>query len=127
MRKNPFEKYLTQEDHLQHQVMEYLYYNYRNKCVFWHTDHTARKTPFERFKSRWVGIISGVPDIFILYQGKLTGIELKVIYASGKKNYPSARQKVFLKSLRSNGADSVVCWTFEQTKVTIDNIFKEER
>ena len=111
---------------LQHQVMEYLYYNYRNKCVFWHTDHTARKTPFERFKSRWVGIISGVPDIFILYQGKLTGIELKVIYASGKKNYPSASQKVFMKSLRTHGADSFVCWTFEQVKGVVDKIFEKE-
>ena len=119
-RINPFIKYLGKEDHLQHQLYDYYLYTYRNKAMFWHTPNEGRRTPFERFKVKYLGMIAGVSDIIMVKNGDVLFLELKV-----GKNKPTENQKTFLKNTKAFGFTSEVAWTFEEGKKIIDEFMGE--
>jgi len=126
MRQNPFEKYLGQEDHLQFQIMWYIYDQYRNRCLFFHVPNEAKRSAFERFKFKWLGARRGVSDILILRSGpRFLAMEVKVIYASGAKNRLTPDQKTFLEDVKKYDGESVAVWTFEEAKKIIDEFMKD--
>ncbi len=99
MKANPFEKYLTKEDKLQHRIISYLKYQYPN-LLFAHVPNEGKRTVFERYKFKYLGGKSGIPDLLIFYTNKKysgLAIELKVGY-----NKPTANQKEWLKQLNTN-------------------------
>ena len=50
---NPYEKYLSKEDKLQHSVMEYLGFSTQIFMLF--TVLMIKRSPFERFKFKYLG------------------------------------------------------------------------
>jgi len=95
---NPFEKYLSKEDKLQHSVIEYVGFNYPDVYII-HCANEGKRSPFERFKFKYLGGKAGVPDILIFRAGGNgrygLAIELKVGY-----NKPTDNQKKALEKLR---------------------------
>jgi len=94
---NPFSKYLTKEDKLQNAVMLYFKTKYPDVFVI-HVPNEGRRSPFERYKFKFLGGVSGVPDILCFAQNANRSglaIELKVGY-----NKPTENQKSCLKRLK---------------------------
>ena len=78
------------EQTLQRQVLRWLKHHHSNAFVW-------------KIADRWR---AGLPDLFILEQGRVTFIELKV-----NAQQPRPLQVVTLQRLRQAGANAVVCWT----------------
>ena len=106
MASNPYLNFLSQEDKLQNSVMNYFRYNYPSAFVI-HVPNEGRRTPFERFKFKHLGGVSGVPDILCFTKNRFKcglAIELKVGY-----NKPTKNQKDCLERLKMNNWE--VFWT----------------
>jgi hypothetical protein len=115
---NPFEKYLSKEDKLQHSIMNYLSFEYPSVYAI-HVANEGKRSPFERFKFKYLGGKAGVPDILIFRSnGRKNGlaIELKVGY-----NKPTDSQKESLEKLRKENWECH--WTNDYDK-TIEIIDK---
>lgn len=98
MRQNPYQKYLGKEDILQNSVINYIKYKYPKVFVI-HVPNEGKRTPFERYKFKFLGGVSGVPDLLIFTQNKKyngLAIELKAGY-----NKPTENQKDCLKRLKN--------------------------
>lgn len=122
MRRNPFEKYLSKEDKLQNAVMTYLSTQYPDVFAI-HVPNEGKRTPFERYKFKYLGGMSGVPDILIFHQNDFKAglaIELKVGY-----NKPTPNQKKCLKSLENANWDAYWVNNFDDAKEIIDNYLKK--
>jgi len=121
---NPFKRYLGKEDKLQNSVMTYLQYNYP-KALFCHISNEGKRTPFERYKMKYLGSKPGVPDVMIFTPNKHyngLAIELKVGY-----NKPSENQKNWLKWLEQSNWKALWLNDFDECINTIDNYFKDAR
>jgi hypothetical protein len=119
---NPYHKYTSKEDHLQHQVMTYFAYQYPEALVF-HPMNEGKRTRFERFKFKFLGGMAGVSDIICFTPNAFKGglaIELKV-----GSNKPTALQKVFLERLEKCNWEVHWCNTYEKAIEIIDNYFKK--
>lgn len=130
---NPFERYLGKEDILQRQVIEYLELKYKVTPICMGTE--GKKSPFERFKFKWMGGQSGVSDLFIpvprsIYSGLF--IELKKegakifkkdgsLYASNKDHHQ--RQLDFINEMNRRGYYAGLCIGFEEAKKVIDEYY----
>tara|TARA_R100001015_G_C4634620_1_gene201483 strand:- start:5925 stop:6596 length:672 start_codon:yes stop_codon:yes gene_type:complete len=115
---NPFEKYLSKEDKLQHSVMNYLSFEYPSVYAI-HVANEGKRSPFERFKFKYLGGKAGVPDILIFRSNGIRNglaIELKVGY-----NKPTDSQKESLEKLREENWECH--WTNDYDK-TIEIIDK---
>ena len=69
MRENPFNKYLTKEDKLQHRIISYLKYQYP-KVLYTHVPNEGKRSVFERYKFKYLGAKAGVPDLLIFKPNK---------------------------------------------------------
>jgi len=121
---NPFEKYLGKEDKLQNKVMTYLKYQYP-KALFTHVSNEGKRSPFERYKMKFLGSKAGMPDLMIFTPNKYysgLAIELKVGY-----NKPSENQKKWLADLNNANWKAIWLNNFDDIKTTIDNYFKDEQ
>ena len=122
MRRNPYEKYLSKEDRFQNFIMKYVKYQYPDVlCV--HVPNEGRRSPFERFKLKYLGAVAGIPDVLIFqpnseYSG--LAIELKVGY-----NKPSKNQELILNKLKK--ANWAAYWSNSQDEVIeiIDKYLKK--
>ena len=56
---NPFNKYLGKEDQMQNQVMNYLNIIIL-KQLFTHISNEGKRSPFERYKMKFLGSKAGV-------------------------------------------------------------------
>lgn len=87
-----------------------------------HVPNEGKRTPFERYKFKYLGGVSGVPDILI-FKNKafLSGlaIELKVGY-----NKPTENQKECLKRLKNENWIATWVNNFEDAKKLIDQYLK---
>jgi hypothetical protein len=120
---NPFEKYLTKEDKLQNSVMNYIKMQYPEVFAI-HVPNEGKRTPFERYKFKYLGGVSGVPDLMIFnVKGKYSGLalELKVGY-----NKPTENQLECLKRLKNASWVAEWCNTFDAAKEIIDNYMNHE-
>jgi hypothetical protein len=119
--------YYTKEDILQANCVKYLLLAYP-KLKWIHSPNEGKRTMWEQKKMNYIGgkRTKGFPDLFIItppknYHG--CAIELKVIYESGKKNYPTKEQKQWLKDLDEVGYYTEVIYTFDDFKKTIDKLY----
>lgn len=114
---NPFEKYLTKEDKLQRQVMDYIQLQYPNVYAI-HVANEGKRSHFERYKFKYLGGKAGVPDVLIFQQNQFKGglaIELKVGY-----NKPTVNQLNALKALENANWKATWTNTFDKAKEIID-------
>lgn len=119
---NPYLKYLGKEDKLQRAVLDYFKLQYPNAIIA-HPANEGRRTKFEQFKLKYLGVKSGLPDILCFTpSGEYNGlaIELKVGY-----NKPTQNQKTWLRLL--DNCKWKAEWTnnFEDTKALIDTYFSQ--
>ena len=118
-----FQKYLSKEDQLQNAVMTYIKVQHPHVLAI-HVPNEGKRSSFERFKFKYLGGLSGVPDILIFnsnqkYHG--LAIELKVGY-----NKPTANQKQFLQDLTDLGWCAVWINSFDKAQDLIDNYLNNE-
>ena len=122
-KRNPFQKYLTKEDILQNSVMNYIKMQYPGTFAI-HVPNEGKRSPFERYKFKYLGGVAGVPDILVfLSKSKYSGLalELKVGY-----NKPTENQKECLKRLKNASWDAQWCNSFDAAKEIIDNYMSYE-
>jgi len=120
---NAFYKYLTGEDKLQHNVILYLQMQYPS-ALWTHTPNEGRRTPFERFKLKYLGAKSGVPDLLIFTPNKkYNGLAIELKY---KKNKPTENQKKWLDQLAQNNWLALWLNDFDDCCQIIDNYFRDE-
>lgn len=124
MRRNPFEDYLKKEDKLQNAVMQYIKGKYPGVYAI-HVPNEGKRTPFERFKFKYLGGVSGVPDVLIFHKNANKcglAIELKVGY-----NKPTKNQLDALEALKK--ANWAACWVnnLDDAIETINTYFNETK
>lgn len=110
-----FYDYLTKEDHLQRAIINYYKLIGKGKA-FHHSPNEGKRSAFERFKAKYLGLSSGFPDLLFPYQNHgytMLAMEVKVIYSNGRKNTLSQPQADWLWTLHQSGAYSCVVWTIE--------------
>ena len=121
MRENPFNKYLTKEDKLQHRIISYLKYQYP-KVLYTHVPNEGKRSVFERYKFKYLGAKAGVPDLLIFKPNKIycgLALELKIGY-----NKPTNSQKEWLKNLEDNNWLALCLNNYEEIVETIDKYLK---
>lgn len=112
--------WLGKEDHFHHAVYDYLLYTYRGKAMFWHTPNEGKRSPFERWKAKYLGMMAGVSDWIIMKPGNILFLELKV-----PPNKLSKNQQIFLGNTDLFGFPSKVAFDFEAAKKIIDEFMGE--
>lgn len=103
------------EDHLQHQVILWLAFQHPT-LKYHHSPNEGKRSPFERYKFKYLGSDEGFPDLF--FASLFLVIELKV-----KPNKPTEAQLEWLQYFRDHNYQAEVCYTFDETiKVITDRI-----
>jgi len=125
---NPFYKYLSKEDHVQHDVIMYVQTKYKIQPIPLNTE--SNKSAFERFKCKYLGLHRGIPDLFIpVSNKKYSGlfIELKadgvtVFKKNGglRKNEHLEIQNEYHEALIKKGYYAGFCVGFDSAKKVID-------
>jgi len=120
--KNPFHKYLGKEDHFQNQVMTYLKTAYPRVFAI-HVPNEGKRSPFERYKFKFLGGVSGVPDVLIFHQnGDKSGLAIELKVGSNK---PTENQIKCLNKLKGNGWETIWSNDFDEVKTEIDKYLKK--
>lgn len=93
------------EDQIHKAVLSYLDMCCTRSLIYWHTPNGGSRNIIEAAKLKAMGTRPGIPDVFILCEGHLYGLEIKT--TTGR---PSDTQKVTLNLLRVNGATTAVVY-----------------
>ena len=104
---NPFRKYLTKEQLLQEACVNYLRLQYPN-LLFTHVPNEGKKSPFERWLYKLMGVRTGISDLLIFQTNQLFNgfaIELKI-----DKNKPTELQEKFMEDIRFCGWKTLVIY-----------------
>lgn len=118
---NGFQKYLTAEDSLHKAILDYIKLQYPHALVA-HPANEGKRTPFEQFKIKWLGVSPGIPDILVFTPGKeYAGLAIEV---KAGKNKPTEYQNMWLLRLSACGWRAVCTNDFDNAKVIIDTYFK---
>jgi hypothetical protein len=104
------------EDHLQIQICHYIRWKYRG-AVIHHSPNSGKRTLFEQYKIKALGVSAGFPDILVFYppKTKIIAVELKA-----GKNKATEHQKKWIEFLNDIGIRAKVCTGYEETKSFID-------
>ncbi len=113
---NPFIKYLSKEDHLQHQVITWLQWQYP-LLRYHHSPDAGKRTKFEQFKYKYLGSDSGFLDL--IFPELLLIIELKI-----KPNKPTPAQIEWIEYFKTIGWQAEVCYSFEAAQSMIKERIK---
>jgi len=123
---NYLRKFLGLEDLLTIQTANFM----RVKgIIFHHTFNEAKRSRTMMSKLKGFGVMTGIPDFLIFEsRGGFSGlaIELKVIYASGKKNYCSEYQKKAQEVLTERGWSTHTAWTFDEFEEILEAYMSHE-
>ena len=109
---------LGPEDHLQKAVFDYVGFKHPDILIM-HPPNEGRRTPYERFKFKFIGGKPGVPDVFILKPNRFfcgLAMELKI-----KPNKATPSQDIWIKDLKAAGWCARVIFTIEEAIELIDN------
>lgn len=120
---NPYFKYLGKEDMLQNMVINYIKLQYPKALVI-HPYNEGKRTPFERFKFKYLGGVSGVPDVLVFtpnYHKNGLAIELKI-----GRNKPTKSQSLMIDALRTCNWSVHVSNDFDDCKRIIDLYFFDD-
>lgn len=109
---NPFDKYFSHEDHLQHQIITWLQWQYPN-IRYHHSPNEGKRSKFEQYKYKYLGSDSGFPDL--IFPSLQLVIELKV-----RPNKTTPAQNEWLAYFRKIGWQAEVCYSFESAQILIN-------
>ena len=101
--------------------MKYIAAKYPNALAI-HVPNEGKRSPFERYKFKYLGGLSGVPDVLVFHQNDFKAglaLELKVGY-----NKPTENQKSVLKRLKMANWTAEWVNSFDAAQEIIDNHFK---
>lgn len=115
---NPFEKYLTEEDRLHIGLLEYIRLQYP-KALVHHSANEGKRTPFEQFKIKRLGLKKGFPDLIIIFNGRNLALELKT-----SKGKPSDEQEAWIEVLQAHGWTGQITYGFDEAKEVVDKFCK---
>lgn len=119
-RSNPFDRYLGPEDHVHIQVCNYLRVQYP-AAVFYHPPNEGKRSKFEQYKMKVLGVKAGFPDLVIFHAGNNLALELK----APKGNKATPEQQAWLKLFTEQGWTAEVCKGFEEAKQVIDDFMSK--
>lgn len=120
---NHYHKYLGPEDKLQNAVMQYLSAQYPEVLAA-HIPNEGKRTPFERFKFKYLGGKAGIPDVMVFCpSGDYVGLAIEL--KAGRNKMTEAQEK-WLLELSKNGWAAYCLNTFESCKEAIDKYFKND-
>ncbi len=118
---NPFEKFLGPEDRLHKAVTDYLKLQYKMAVVA-HPVNEGRRSRFEQFKIKWLGIPTGLPDLLIFTpRGPYHGLAIEI---KAKGNKPTVLQEWWLHALQQCGWKTYWSNDFDAIKKQIDDYFR---
>ena len=89
------------------------------RALMWATPNEGKHKVQYRVKQRRMGVLAGVPDIFIAEPKENWNgcfIEFKI-----KPNKPDANQKEILDKLSMRGYRTVVCYTFDEVRKVVED------
>jgi hypothetical protein len=117
--RSKFYDYLGPEDHLHMQVVNYVRFQYAGARIL-HAPNEGRRTLFERFKIKLLGVNPGFPDLLIIWQTKIVAVELKF-----GNNKPTTHQSGWIDFLNANNIPAAVKSDFDSAKDFIDTHLKQ--
>lgn len=115
---NGFYKYLTPEDHVQQQVLCHILDKYP-KMKYAHVPNEGKRTAFERFKAKYLGISPGFLDLILVGYGHILFLEVKSNTGQLRK-----KQREWIAHLQANDFAAAVGFGAEQCIEIIDEEFK---
>lgn len=123
MKKNGFEKFLSEEDRLHNAIIQFIQLKYgRYRKFLAHPSNEGKRSSFEQFKIVYLGVSAGLPDLMMfLPMGKYNGLAIEV-KARGKK--PTQPQLDWLYNLEKH-CGWMARWVdnIDDAMSTIDNYF----
>lgn len=120
---NHYHKYLGPEDKLQNAVMQYLAAQYPEVLAA-HIPNEGKRTPFERFKFKYLGGKAGIPDVMVFRpSGDFVGLAIEL---KAGRNKPTEAQLKWLEELGKNSWSAHCLNSFEGCKDVIDKYFKND-
>ncbi len=135
-KQNPFDKHLGLEDKLHIACFKYVALQYP-KLLIHHSPNEGKRTPFEQYKIKQMGVKKGFPDFICLnsftviktfepelkdYKGLV--VEFKAQYKAGNINPTTKEQKQWLKSLEEEGYCCKVITSFDEFRILIDQAYQ---
>jgi hypothetical protein len=121
-RVNPFEKFLTKENKFQRSVAQWLNLQYPN-LLWWHTPNEGKRSKFEQWLAKILGIRAGVSDIIILHPNKqFHGIAMELKVAPNKA---TSAQLKFLKQAEQAGFYTCIAYNIEEVMQIISSYLRD--
>lgn len=99
---------IPSEDEEQRFLLEWMAMFLRDGCVYWHTPNGGSRNIVEATKFKKLGVMPGIPDVFIFRAGMLHAIELK--RAKRSKSKLTHEQVEMHWRLAKQGALVAVCY-----------------
>ena len=84
-------------------------------AFYFHCPNGGFRYPAEAAILKGLGVLAGIPDVLVLHQGKLHGLELKV---DGGKVSPA--QSAAMAALTEAGAVTAVAWDLDQALLMLE-------
>lgn len=120
---NPFLKFMKEEDRLHNAICLYICTQHP-KALFTHPANEGRRTPFDRFKIKYLHMKAGVPDLLIFAPTeKHCGLALEVKSSDGRL---TENQKEWRQKLTDNGWLYCMVRTLDSGISVIDDYFAEK-
>jgi VRR-NUC domain len=113
-----FDKYLTQEDNIQIALIRWITYQYPQAVVL-HIHNESKRSRFEVWKAKKMGMQKGASDLLIFFNGKSIAIELK-----SDKGKVKPEQIVWQTRFKESGHSAFICRGFDEAKQVIEMSFK---
>ena len=118
-----YTKFLGPEDHHHKSVITYLAHQYPESFWF-HPPQEAKRSRFEQWKAKWLGLRPGIVDFIILEpMGEYHGLVLEL---KAGRNTPTPHQEKFLQNAKARGYAAAWSSTFDQSKEILDRYFSGE-
>ena len=109
-----FDRYIGPETWLQKTIIDYITMQYP-KWVVVHPPNEGKRSPFERYLLKLLGVKSGASDLIIFAPGAVLCLEVKA-----GKNTLTPAQSDFLTSVNALGHSATWCNNFDAARVIID-------
>jgi hypothetical protein len=110
------------EDHILYQVVQFINIQYKH-VLYCHVPNERKAKVQYYVKLKSLGVKSGVPDLLIFNPfGKFIGLAIELKSEKGKV---SELQSFWLDALKIRGWSTHVCYSFEETKLVLDEYFRE--
>ncbi len=115
-----FYEYLGPEDHVQIDIMKYVALVYP-EAVCHHSPNEGKRSKFERFLMKLMGVKRGFPDLQIFYPPKSLVIVLEIKTEDrNRKTAATQDQLDWINTLNACGIPAKVTFGFEESRQFID-------